>query len=890
MAFLVLVAGAGGRALAAERDYAVVATIDLAARTITGTVEASFENTAAVAVDEVAWLLYANRFAADEPGINDLNRPFVYPREELVPGTIDLDELAVASAGRRVGAGDGFEPLAETRIAAVDGWPRTMLYARLARPIAPGGRATVRARFRVVLPERFGPFGIVDGHVTALGGWFPTLPALARDGTWDPTSLPPLAAVHGELSAPADATIALGKDVIEAGHAATVPFAITGSAWPSLLVGTDYTVHRRTIDGIEVVFLERPPRWGHRFPPGSSHATIMLDAIEHVLRERPAGLPPVPSPLVVAEAPLRLELTAPARPGVAIVSDRILRVHRLVRVFHERELATAVYAAVLRAPIARREPAADAPWVGDGIAATLAERWVATAKPGERTVGDWIAAFIVFAIVDRFESAPKLPFAEAFFPERRRASELRDGIESFARDRPPGRTILGKLRNEIGDDEYAEVVRRYLASDAPLRTTAAAVHGESLEWLFTQWVAPYPTIDYAIADAELNRDAGADGYEHVVAVTRTSSSPIREAVDLELVGAGGHRERYRWPGRRDQTELRVETPWRVRRVTVDPDHRLLEETRRNDEHPRPFQMVLDSADVTVTSSEFGISGLFVARERYDYTKDIGLIPYLSDRSVGFHVGPRLHFGTPIDPTLYHHNFYGYYTLETLRGDFHDRSRPARRDDGTLGGIGFRYDYTDEFAFDNPTATAKLRVFGDYFTGALGSTFDYVDWGARLSLVRSLLSARTLGAIEILNAFSSPIGSDRVPNQGRYSLGGDLAIRGIRVDERLGENLALVRAELRQTIYPETDLNLMDWLVIRRGQLRLFVDSGRVEDRRTSLYRLSDFAVGVGVGVAMFYDFMGFYPAVAYIAVAARVDRFNGVDNQPQFLFGTRQAF
>jgi hypothetical protein len=84
--------------------------------------------------------------------------------------------------------------------------------------------------------------------------------------------------------------------------------------------------------------------------------------------------------------------------------------------------------------------------------------------------------------------------------------------------------------------------------------------------------------------------------------------------------------------------------------------------------------------------------------------------------------------------------------------------------------------------------------------------------------------------------------------------------------------------------------LMNWLVIRRGQLRLFVDSGRVEDRRSSLYRLSDFAVGVGLGVAMFYDFMGFYPAVAYVAIAERVDRFEGVDNQPQFLFGTRQAF
>jgi hypothetical protein len=47
----------------------------------------------------------------------------------------------------------------------------------------------------------------------------------------------------------------------------------------------------------------------------------------------------------------------------------------------------------------------------------------------------------------------------------------------------------------------------------------------------------------------------------------------------------------------------------------------------------------------------------------------------------------------------------------------------------------------------------------------------------------------------MNAFSAPTGGDRVPNQGRYSLGGDLAIRGIPVEERLGENIALARLEL-----------------------------------------------------------------------------------------------
>ena len=332
-----------------------------------------------------------------------------------------------------------------------------------------------------------------------------------------------------------------------------------------------------------------------------------------------------------------------------------------------------------------------------------------------------------------------------------------------------------------------------------------------------------------------------------------------------------------WQGRGDSRQA----------IADYPDRKLLEDERVNDAVPGFAQVVLDSADVTVTSSEFGLSGLFVARKRYDYTKDLGLVAYFSDRSVGMHVGPRFHFGPRNDATTYRHNLYGYYTFEGLRGDFRDDSRPSRHDDGTLAGLGLRYDYSDEYAWDNPTDETKIRLFGDWFTSGLGSSYDYLDWGVRVSAVRPIVTHRTLLAFQFMNAWSAPIDS-RVPNQGRYSLGGDLGVRAVPVDERLGENIALARFELRQTIYPEVDHNFFDWVTFRHGQLRLFVDAGHVEDRRTSLYRPSDFAVGVGVGVAGMYDFMGFYPSVAYLAVAQRIDDVDA--SGVQFLFGTRQAF
>ncbi|TMA79965.1 MAG: hypothetical protein E6J72_09775 [Deltaproteobacteria bacterium] len=477
---------------------------------------------------------------------------------------------------------------------------------------------------------------------------------------------------------------------------------------------------------------------------------------------------------------------------------------------------------------------------------------------------------------------------------------------------------MTKLRNEVGDPVFSATIDAYLEGDAPLRAVAAARAGRSLDWLFDEWTAPYPEpLNYTLVEARVNEtpasaavsSAGSPApppagnlppgsdessapakYEHHVAAERTSARPIREPVDIQIEGPGSERARLVWDDDKQRAEFVVTTPWRARRVTLDPNRRLLEDTRVDDVRPHPLQLVLDSADVTITSSEFGVSGLFVARQRYDYRKDIGMIAFYSDRSVGFTVGPRVHFGTPNDPTSYRHNIYGFYAFAGLRRAFRDDTRPEIKTDGQLGGVGVRYDYTDEYWYNNPTDTTKLRLFADLYDRRLGSSFDYADWGVRLSIVRPLLTHRTLGAVELLNAFSSPTGSDRVPNQGRYSLGGDLGVRAVPVQARLGENLALARFELRQMLAPELDLSIADVVVLRRVQLRLFVDTGHVEDRRESLYRLHDFTVGVGIGAAAFYDFMGFYPAVAYIALAERVDRYSGVDNHVQFLFGTRQAF
>ena len=88
-----------------------------------------------------------------------------------------------------------------------------------------------------------------------------------------------------------------------------------------------------------------------------------------------------------------------------------------------------------------------------------------------------------------------------------------------------------------------------------------------------------------------------------------------------------------------------------------------------------------------------------------------------------------------------------------------------------------------------------------------------------------------------------------PTKGLYSLGGARSIRGIGAEEQLARNLFVLRTELRHAIYPELDLNLLDLLVLRRAQARLFVHTGEVANAAGQVYDPTHYAVGVGVGLA-----------------------------------------
>jgi hypothetical protein len=796
--------------LAAAQDvrYDVSARTAPAEQTIAGAVVVELRNRGPRALAELVLHLYPNRFREDGDEVDDITRPSVYPYGEMVPGGMRIDAVEVLDATTRA---------AEHRLTSRSGMPAdTLLEIPLREPLAVGAAMRVRIAFTTEMPERFGPFGVTEDGLTAVAGWHPYLAARRADGSWAPELGPAVASFHAAVETDPAATVVLGQAVFPPGHPGRVETTLSPSRNLNLVVFPAADVAAEQAGGSTVHFVWPTPRRASRLGserPEERVRKLVVSAVD----ERPDGLP-VPPELTVVEAPLRWNLTSPSDAAV-VLSDRSLHVHGALSGFHDAQIAQAVYARLLRDRAFACESAEDRAWVLQAVAWELAERLVRKLEPDHRDVYWWTSWLDVFAIVDRFEKAPKLPFVTAFFENARTDDELRESVFTYASERAPARLAMARLERRFGERQVAAAVDAWLAG--------------------------------AVGKCQ--------GFEAaLVRTTGGSDAEVRTALADAL----------------------AEPP-------PAPPHTAIDETLRPEVERSRYQLVLDSAEVDVSSSEFGIAGLFVARERYDYRADIAINPYFSERSVGGRIGPRWHFGERNDATTYRHNLFGFFTGASLRRSFRDDRFPEERDDGSVLGFGLRYDYSNVYWYDDPSEQRQARLFVDWYDEAFGSDFGFVRFGGLTSATTPLIGYRTIGAVQLLAGFEQPLSNRGVPVQEQFSLGGHLAIRGISVESRLARNIGLARVEVRQHVYPEWDLDLFDTLTFRRPHLRLFVDTGQVDNSAGRALNPEHWAAGAGIGLGAVYDFLGFFPGHAYIEIATRLDR---DQDDVQVLFGTRQAF
>jgi hypothetical protein len=105
--------------------------------------------------------------------------------------------------------------------------------------------------------------------------------------------------------------------------------------------------------------------------------------------------------------------------------------------------------------------------------------------------------------------------------------------------------------------------------------------GRSLDDLFSAWVFGDVTVDYAAKIAARRRTE--TDYETTVVVRREGGIP--QPVNVEVTLTSGATLRKTWDGAETEATIVFHTPSRVSRVTIDPEHRLLDSDRLNNNDP-----------------------------------------------------------------------------------------------------------------------------------------------------------------------------------------------------------------------------------------------------------------------------------------------------------------
>jgi aminopeptidase N len=205
-------------------------------------------------------------------------------------------------------------------------------------------------------------------------------------------------------------------------------------------------------------------------------------------------------------------------------------------------------------------------WISDGFARYSEARYVESAagRAGlEEMVKDMSVGALAYDSVP-LSSAAKLDY---FSPE----------FQSLVTDK--GAMILHMLRWVLGEDKYLKVMRDFAttfagksASTDEFRSLVEKVYGDKLTWFFSQWMdstsAPEFKTKYTVYRLGNNK-----GFRVVGAISQDLDL-FRMPVDLRI-DTDGKTEEKRIEVVGTDSPFSVETFGRPRRIVVDPDNRVL---------------------------------------------------------------------------------------------------------------------------------------------------------------------------------------------------------------------------------------------------------------------------------------------------------------------------
>ncbi len=850
---------------------------------IHGELRTDFENVTDSPLRELYIWLPFNRLSSPPEGMDQRNAHWIYPRA-FTPGSLDVITMRAGESAVPVESftypeleGSGFDN--EQRILAV---------VPLPRPLAPGERVSLVLTFRTEVPRRFGRLGRARGVLSLAGGFYPQVAALRPSG-WQ---------LHGpfedqswnvQLELPSGHHAVLnGELLVAARPPQTIEHELGRAPYLALVVTRNFNRHRVRVGDVTVELLTTRTRYraprnerGCRDPlaPADAGDSTNWDYEGRVLATAESTLtvlgemnlaPPPGTVVRLVETPLRLEMASPV-PGAALISDRVYRItpleqfHRL----HDQQVARAIGWVALES-IVRREEIDDRGWVLDFLAQAVADAH-ATSRQGGRGPGLRrllrIGAFI--PDIDRLLYAPLIEFRHLFLRPFRDEDPIRDEPWRLSNSWPRGAVLHDKLVDLVGQEAVQELLLRYFTEERSLRQLVSAQVGEDMSWFFEQWMGPYPSVNYRLADVS-SEELANGRYRHRITVERQGEA-IREPVVMRVVERGGRSHEIRWDGRGSSGVVTAETESPLSRVELDPHRRLVEDYRVNGDGPRldnvsPVQWrppVLNALLLYLSATESAWFALvdFSLRRQYDARNAFRLRLEYDPRGIDGDLFYQRGLGRMLDPDST--SWYLSVGLSGLRmmSDFDET-----RADATAFGVTVAASHDTRWYRYDPMDGWGLRLSMSGFA----SVTDDGDWGWSISGAGRVAGHWTPRVGHTFTGYGGGgivFGEPLVEQL--QSISDRMMLRAFEADETLGRARLYLGVEYRWTMIHDLDINLFHLARLRAIFVALFAAAGTVSRREdlSGMFEAERFFTEVGGGLRLLLEIGGFMPYILAVDLA-----------------------
>lgn len=864
---LLLVAAQGG--MAAQVHYQIEASLQPDARLITGTNRFVFVNHGAMPTNACLLFAYPNHLTDDDPYITDDIHPRIFP-DVPNPGAMTIKAIHADNGPCRVTpvAHPGFK----------DG---VIVAVEFPADIPPGAQTAIAVAFEVTIPRRYGTFGAHDGGITLNGGWYPVLPAShGNTGNWDLYAPPPVSTFEIRLHTAANGHLFLNnRHTLTSGSGSELQTTLDTDKVTLLFRPTLHTA-THPMPPVTIRYLTGKPR--------AKTAARLFKALEpavNQLRQRCPDVRPDDEILLV-ETPLRRDLAIPAN-GIILVSDRFEQVLAYARDYHIAPVVEAVYAVLLTAA---RPPhdASNGAWETEALAWTEAKRFQEQYSQRARSARTYLRPFSFIPEVDSWMQAPRFPFVGPFFGDFYERDPLREDFARFNRITVHGRITAEKLRDLLGEDAWTNAVTTALQTGTPLLPLAETAYGQPLDTFIAQWTDPYPSVNYELVSWQQTRD-GHDRWRSEITIKRTGQA-IREPVTVEVGRLTGPTYRGQWDGQGDTGVAVIETPVKTRRLQIDPDRRLQETTRANNQHPAGFKILLDSLrlriDLNGRDHELSAGGALIIGN--DYHNRYHFDGFTDQEQDGIELRHFHAFGHPFDAIDFSHEVMWGLLYSDLDDNFVDDSSSRENDSGRVTALKLGYELRTSQPGDNQldawTYTAEVET-GDKVAGG-----DFRYWKAQTWLAGVVPVRRDRHLLALHGKLGT---SDRAstPVQLIYDIGGFDGVRGINRGLILGNHQWLARAEYRFILWNDLNLHAITVAWLRRIQLAAYVDAGNVGDSTSELLDRHGTFWSAGGGVRLHIDALGAFPGIIRFDVANQLNQRDATgDRSPMFYIGVGQSF